>query len=69
MRFEETTPDDARQGLFADLPPQFVDEIMAAHAAMVTQPEKVTDTVEQLTGTPARTFGEWAADHAADFKP
>ncbi|NGY58899.1 NmrA family NAD(P)-binding protein [Lentzea sp. NEAU-D13] len=69
VRFEETTPDDARQGLFADLPPQFVDEIMAAHAAMVTQPEKVTDTVEQLTGTPARTFGEWAADHAADFKP
>lgn len=69
VRFEEITPDDARQGLFADLPPQVVDEILTAHAAMVTQPEKVTDTVERLTGTPARTFGEWAADHAADFKP
>ncbi|MFI0803257.1 hypothetical protein [Amycolatopsis lurida] len=39
------------------------------HADMVTRPEPVTDTVQQLIGTPARTFGEWAADHAADFTP
>ncbi|WP_414939085.1 NAD(P)H-binding protein [Amycolatopsis sp. cmx-11-51] len=68
VRFEEVTPEDARQELFAGLPPALVDGILAAHAAMVTQPEMVTDTVEQLTGTSARTFGEWAADHAADFK-
>ncbi|WET77676.1 NAD(P)H-binding protein [Amycolatopsis sp. QT-25] len=69
VRFEEITPEDARQGLFAGLPPQLVDDILAAHADMVTRPEPVTDTVQQLTGTPARTFGEWAADHAADFTP
>jgi len=25
-------------------------------------------TVERVTGTPARTFREWASDHAGDFR-
>jgi uncharacterized protein YbjT (DUF2867 family) len=28
----------------------------------------VTDTVERLTGRPPRTFAQWAAEHAADFR-
>jgi len=28
----------------------------------------VTSTVSDITGTPARTFAEWAAAHADDFK-
>jgi nucleoside-diphosphate-sugar epimerase len=40
----------------------------AAHAAMATDPEPVTGTVARLTGTPAGTFADWAADHAADFR-
>jgi hypothetical protein len=28
----------------------------------------VTAAVEQITGTAARTFGEWAADHADAFR-
>jgi hypothetical protein len=35
---------------------------------MVTAPEPVTTTVQQVTGVPARTFGEWAADHADAFR-
>lgn len=66
-RFEEVGPDDARRSIFADLPPEAVDGILAAHAAMVTDPEPVTTTVERLTGTPPRAFADWAADHAADF--
>jgi hypothetical protein len=27
----------------------------------------VVDTVEQVTGRPARTFGQWAAEHAERF--
>jgi len=28
----------------------------------------MTREVEALTGRPARTFAEWARDHAADFR-
>jgi hypothetical protein len=30
---------------------------------------RVTDTVEQITGGPTRSFREWARDHAGDFDP
>lgn len=68
VRFEEVAPDIARRAILADLPPHVVDGIMAAHAAMVANPEQVTATVERLTGAPAHTFADWAADHAAEFK-
>jgi len=32
-------------------------------------PAFVTSTVDEVTGTPARTFLDWATDHAADFGP
>jgi hypothetical protein len=44
------------------------DGALAALASMVTHPEPVTNTVQKLTGTPARTFHEWARAHAQDFK-
>jgi hypothetical protein len=28
----------------------------------------VTTTVQEITGTPARTFREWAVDHADNFR-
>jgi uncharacterized protein YbjT (DUF2867 family) len=67
VRFEEVTDPAARRALLPGLPPAAVDGLVAAHAALVTTPEPVTDTVEQLTGRPALTFEQWAVDHAADF--
>lgn len=49
-------------------PPPVADGILDAHAAMVTEPELVTSTVQEITGTPARTLREWAIDHADDFR-
>lgn len=37
-------------------------------AAAIGQPAVVTSTIVQLTGTPARTFRDWANDHAAEFR-
>jgi uncharacterized protein YbjT (DUF2867 family) len=37
-------------------------------ASFVETPEIVTSTVEELTGRPARRFGEWARDHVEDFR-
>lgn len=68
FRYEEIAPDVARQELLSHMPPAVVDGILDAHAAFVTEPEAVTRDVEAITGSPARSFREWAVDHAADFR-
>jgi hypothetical protein len=35
---------------------------------LVTEPEPVTHAVEDVTGTPARAFRDWAIDHVDDFR-
>jgi uncharacterized protein YbjT (DUF2867 family) len=70
VRWEEPPPGEARRQLLAAWGnPGFVDSALATWAGMVTQPEPVTRTVEEITGAPARTFRQWAADHASDFRP
>jgi len=68
LRWEEISPDVARQQMVQQLPPELVDGVLDAHAGFVTTPEPVTTTVEEVTGAPAHTFSEWATDHAADFR-
>ncbi|GLY43573.1 nucleotide-diphosphate-sugar epimerase [Amycolatopsis sp. NBRC 101858] len=36
-------------------------------AALVDRPQETTETVLAVTGRPARSFAEWAGDHAEDF--
>jgi uncharacterized protein YbjT (DUF2867 family) len=45
-----------------------VDGTLAALAHSSREPEPVNRVVEEITGVPARSFREWAADHAADFR-
>jgi uncharacterized protein YbjT (DUF2867 family) len=47
--------------------PAFADAALAGWAALVQTPEQVTGDVAAVLGRPARTFAQWAADHAADF--
>ena len=68
LRFEELSPEDAVHELSADFPPGLVKAIVAGQGAFVRAPESMTREVEELTGRPARTFAEWARDHAADFR-
>ncbi len=67
LRFEEIETDRVAAELFPGAPAGIVASIIAGQAAMVTDPEPVTDTVARLTGRPARTFAEWVRDHVADF--
>jgi uncharacterized protein YbjT (DUF2867 family) len=69
LRYEEISPKTARQQMLTEgWPPSFVDGALDVWAEMVTEPELVTSTVEEVTGAPARTFREWAIDHADDFR-
>ncbi len=65
--FDEVSPDTARREVIATWPARVADMLLSAYAAAVDRPAFVTPTIEEVTGTPARTFREWAIDHAADF--
>jgi len=69
VRWEEVPPDAVRDGLaaaFGDA--SFADHALDAWARFVEEPELVTSTVARIAGEPARTFREWASDHAGDFR-
>jgi len=65
--FEEVSPDTARREVIAAWPAWLADMLLNAYAAAVDRPALVTPAIGEITGTPARTFRQWAADHAADF--
>jgi len=69
LRWTEQPPEEARTQLIAEWGnPGFVDAALGHWASLVATPEPVTDTVERVTGKPARTFAQWAVDHADDFR-
>ncbi|MGW4638465.1 NAD(P)H-binding protein [Sphaerisporangium sp. NPDC004334] len=69
VRWEELSPEVAQRAMVAQgMPASLARDILDGHAAMVTAPETVTTTVEEITGTPATGFATWARDHADDFR-
>ncbi len=67
IRFEELSPEDFRRETAGIWPAPVVDMLLAAWKAALGQPAFVTSTVSDVVGSPARTFRQWAADHAAAF--
>ncbi|WP_225096605.1 NAD(P)H-binding protein [Streptomyces sp. CoH27] len=67
LTFVETDPREAGPELFPHVPPQMLQRLLQTFADTVGVPPEINDTVEKLTGTPARTFDEWARDHVEDF--
>jgi len=68
LRIEEISPDEARRELLTLMPAFVVNMLLDAWAAAIGQPAFVTSTVAEITGAPARTFLDWATDHAAEFR-
>ncbi|MGW6539257.1 NAD(P)H-binding protein [Streptomyces sp. NPDC055051] len=69
VRFEEITLDEAAEQMrAAGYPAELVEAVLPAQAGMLDAPEPVNDEVERITGSPARSFREWAVDHAPDFR-
>jgi uncharacterized protein YbjT (DUF2867 family) len=69
LRYQELPPEVAKQGMVQQgIPEAFVEALMARYAREVGQPAPVTGEVERILGRPARTYAEWVADHADDFR-
>ena len=68
LSFEELSPQSARaamQTMGFSLP--VADMLLNAYGAAVDRAAHITSTVEDVTGVPARSFREWATDHATEF--
>jgi uncharacterized protein YbjT (DUF2867 family) len=68
VRVEEISPEETMQEWAATWPPSVVSMLLKSWHAAIGQPAYVTQRVEEITGTPARTFFEWARDHAEAFR-
>jgi uncharacterized protein YbjT (DUF2867 family) len=69
LRWIEVSEEDIREKLREQgWAPEFLDGALVTWSRLVDEPEPVTDTVAKVTGTPARSFAEWANEHASRFR-
>jgi uncharacterized protein YbjT (DUF2867 family) len=67
LQIEEISPDEARRELSNLMPTRVMDMLLAAWAAGLGTSAHITTTVGEISGVPARTFRDWATDHAEAF--
>lgn len=68
LRFEPQSDAEARAQMLETTPPEYVDAFFAFYSAGTLDESAVLPTVPSLLGRPARSFAEWAAEHAASFQ-
>jgi uncharacterized protein YbjT (DUF2867 family) len=69
LRYEEISPTQAVDEMVAKgLPPAFAEAMMARYARELDRLAPITDAVAKVLGRPARTYAQWALDHAASFE-
>jgi uncharacterized protein YbjT (DUF2867 family) len=69
LRWEEISRAQARPELIATFGEEaFADSALDAWARFVATPERTTQTVKEITGSPAHTLRDWATHHADDFR-
>lgn len=68
LRFVEVPPHEAGPDLFPHVPQGMLERFLKTIGDPAGTEPEITPTVEKITGSPARTFTEWAEDHAADFR-
>ncbi len=71
IRFVESAADEWRASVSAFLRPGIIDDLLRYWSETAADPsttQRVSSTVEQVTGRPGRTIAQWAADHARDFR-
>lgn len=69
LRFVEWSPDEFRQAMSGRVPLPAINMLLDAWEAASGHPAYITSTAQDVLGRPARSFQQWAADHAADFLP
>ena len=68
LLFEELSPDEFRCETAGTWPASVAEMLLAAWHATLGHPAFVTSAVQEIVGSPPRTFYQWAADNAAGFR-
>jgi len=69
LSWEEISPLQVRQVMIAQgLPDEVPDRLLGYLADRIEQPGPSSTAVEEILGRPARTFAEWADEHAEAFR-
>jgi uncharacterized protein YbjT (DUF2867 family) len=68
LRVEDMSPDETRAEWRATWPVPVMEMLLAAWSGAAGEAAFLTSTVADVTGTPARTFQQWAMDHAWQFR-
>jgi len=67
LRFDELSPDEFRRETTGIWPSGVAEMLLGAWRATLGRPAFVTSAVQDILGSPPRTFYQWAADHASAF--
>ena len=67
LRFEELSPDEFRRETAGTWPGSVAEMLLAAWRATLGHPAFVTSAIQEVVGSPPRTFYQWAADNASAF--
>jgi uncharacterized protein YbjT (DUF2867 family) len=67
LTFQEIGPEQFAEQMSEYMPTEVITMLLDYWSDTVTAPDVVLDTVESVTGCPARTLAQWARDHADDF--
>jgi uncharacterized protein YbjT (DUF2867 family) len=68
IRVEVVSAEQSRTELGKTMPPFVAEGILRQWTAGNGVPAPISVIVAKITGSPARTFAQWAADHADDFR-
>ncbi|WP_172385462.1 SDR family oxidoreductase [Streptomyces sp. MNP-20] len=68
LTYTEIPPQDVVPDMFPLIPADLVPGFVASLATTVDTAPPLTTTVQTVTGRPARTYAQWAQDHADDFR-
>ncbi len=68
VRIEELSGSQAAKHMSRYMPPTFAQTLVQLWAEADGVPATISDRVEAIAGHPARSFRQWATDHADDFR-
>src|SRR5215469_9765483 len=68
LRLVPQTDDEARKEMLAGMPAEYVDAFFQFYVDGTLDETTVLPTVAEVTGRPPRTFKEWVAAHASQFR-
>ena len=68
LTFQKITPEQFKQSMSQFMSDDIIKMLLDYWSDTVEKPDVVRNTVEQITGLPARTLAQWATDHTSDFR-